>query len=90
MEGQWEQPPIRAYFYDDYEKVIREAKASCEVTHAHDDAQAGTIAIAVAAAYCARQNLGLVSTNNKSLLETAIELIPNPITKVCFKLEGMN
>ena len=44
--------PIGAYFFDNYEKVIEEAIASCEVTHSHPDAQAGTIAVAVAAAYC--------------------------------------
>jgi len=32
--------PIGAYFFDDYQRVILEAKASCEVTHSHHDAQA--------------------------------------------------
>ena len=41
--------PLGAYFFDDYKKVVREAKASCEVTHSHHDAQAGTIAVAIAA-----------------------------------------
>ena len=73
--------PIGAYFFDDYEKVVYEAKASCEVTHAHPDAQAGTIAIAIAAAYCVRQNMGLISADEQSLLEIVIELTPQSDTR---------
>ena len=73
--------PIGAYFFDDYEKVIHEAKASCEVTHSHYDAEAGTIAVAIAAAYCVRQKLGLTSADEKSLLETVIELTPQSDTR---------
>ena len=73
--------PIGAYFYDDYRRVIEEAKASCEVTHAHPDAQAGTIAVAVAAAYFVRQRLGLLSSDSESLLETAIEHTPQGDTR---------
>lgn len=71
--------PIGAYFYDDYQRVVREAKASCEITHSHPDAQAGTIAVAIAAAYCVRQNLNL--NTNKNLLETVVELTPESNTK---------
>ena len=67
--------PIGAYFFDDYARVIQEAKASSEVTHSHPDAQAGTIAVAIAAAYCVRQYLGKKSSSKKSLLETVVELI---------------
>ena len=59
--------PIGAYFFDDYEKVVSEAKASSEVTHSHPDAQAGAIAVAIAAAYCVRESLRPIS-NHKSLL----------------------
>ena len=73
--------PIGAYFFDDYEKVIHEAKASCEVTHSHYDAQAGTIAVAIAAACCVRQNMGLISADEQILLETVIELTPPSDTR---------
>ena len=73
--------PIGAYFFNDYERVISEAKASSEVTHRHIDAQAGTIAVAVAAAYSLRQSLGLISAEEKSLLETVIELTPQGDTR---------
>ena len=72
--------PIGAYFFDDYERVVDEAKASCEVTHAHPDARAGTIAVAVAAAYCVRQSLGLIS-DERDLLETVIEFTPQSDTR---------
>jgi ADP-ribosylglycohydrolase len=43
--------PIGAYFAEDIERVIAEAKASAEVTHAHPDGQTGAIAVALAAAW---------------------------------------
>jgi ADP-ribosylglycohydrolase len=43
--------PIGAYFADDIDRVVAEARASAEVTHAHLEGQAGAIAVAVAAAY---------------------------------------
>ena len=73
--------PIGAYFCDDYERVIKEAKASSEVTHSHPDAQAGAIAVAVAGAYCTRQGLEFDSIGNKGLLETVIELTPESDTR---------
>ena len=73
--------PIGAYFFDDYERVIDEAKASCEVTHSHLDARAGTVAVAIAAAYCVRLSLGLISSNEKDLLETVIEFTPPSDTR---------
>lgn len=73
--------PIGAYFFDDYQRVVKEAKASCEVTHSHPDAQAGTIAVAIAAAYCTRKGLKWDFTEPKSLLETVIEVTPGSNTR---------
>jgi len=42
--------PLGAYFAEDLEQVVAQARASAEVTHAHPDGQAGAIAVAVAAA----------------------------------------
>ena len=42
--------PLGAYFSDNLETVVREAKASAEITHAHPEGRAGAIAIAVASA----------------------------------------
>jgi ADP-ribosylglycohydrolase len=46
--------PLGAYFADDLARAASEARASAEVTHFHPDGQAGTIAIAVAAAWAVR------------------------------------
>jgi ADP-ribosylglycohydrolase len=44
--------PVGAYFAGDgAERVVREAAASAEVTHAHPEGQAGAIAVALAAAW---------------------------------------
>ena len=72
--GAMRSAPIGAYFFDDYSKVVSEAKAASEVTHAHLDAQAGAIAVAVAAAFCTRnQNTNLQSFE---LLQKVIEFTP--------------
>lgn len=42
--------PLGAYFADDLKKVVEQATLSAEVTHAHSEASAGAIGIAVAAA----------------------------------------
>ena len=43
--------PVGAYFADDVDAAVRNARASAEVTHGHADGQAGAIAVAVAAAW---------------------------------------
>jgi ADP-ribosylglycohydrolase len=48
--------PLGAYFADDLERVIREAKLSAEVTHAHPEGIAGAIAVAVATALAVHQS----------------------------------
>jgi len=46
--------PIGAYFADDVEAAVLNARLSAEVTHAHPEAAAGAIAVAVAAALAYR------------------------------------
>jgi ADP-ribosylglycohydrolase len=43
--------PLGAYFADDVELLLTQARASAEVSHAHAEGQAGTIAVALAAAH---------------------------------------
>ncbi len=43
--------PLGAYFADDLDELVRQARASAEVTHAHPEGQAGAVAVAVAAAW---------------------------------------
>lgn len=73
--------PVGAYFYDDYERVVREAVASCEVTHNHPDARAGAIAVAIAAAYCTRQSLKREAIDPEHFLNTVIEITPSSNTR---------
>jgi ADP-ribosylglycohydrolase len=50
--------PVGAYFADDLQETIAQAKASAEVTHAHPDGQSGAIAVALAAAWMVRSGAG--------------------------------
>jgi len=43
--------PVGAYFCDDIPRVVREARRSAEITHAHEEGIAGAIAVAVATAW---------------------------------------
>jgi len=43
-------PPLGAYFADEISEVITQARLSAEVTHAHSESMAGTIAVATATA----------------------------------------
>jgi len=52
--GAMRSAPVGAYFADDLDRVIYEAKSSAEVTHAHPDGKTGAIAVALAAAWMAQ------------------------------------
>jgi ADP-ribosylglycohydrolase len=67
--------PIGAFFADDLARVVHEARRSAVVTHAHEDGQAGAIAVAVAAALVVR---GLPS---EALLQTTLEHVPGGPTR---------
>jgi len=47
--------PIGAYFSDDLQLLISNARDSAKVTHAHEDGQTGAIAVALAAAWMVTQ-----------------------------------
>lgn len=49
--------PLGAYFADSTDQAAAQARASAEVTHAHDEGIAGAVAVAVAAALAARARL---------------------------------
>jgi ADP-ribosylglycohydrolase len=68
--------PLGAYFADDLDRVVAEARQSAEVTHNHPEAKAGAIAIAVAAAYAWRLSAGLEQPVGGELIETAIRYTP--------------
>jgi ADP-ribosylglycohydrolase len=68
--------PVGAWFADDLEAVVEQARRSAEVTHAHPEGQAGAVAVAVAAAW-AWQNRGRSGAEaGRQMLETALEHTP--------------
>ncbi len=67
--------PLGAYFADDLDRVVSEARKSAEVTHAHVEGIAGAIAIAVAASYAARLRGDLVPTR-RAFLEMILPHVP--------------
>jgi ADP-ribosylglycohydrolase len=76
--------PIGAYFADDYHRVIREAEASAEVTHAHPDGKAGAITVALAAAWMVRERQNL-SEPSHAVIEFVLEHIPHTETYYALK-----
>ena len=73
--------PVGAYFADDLEAVIENARASAEVTHAHPDGQAGAIAAAVATAQAWRIAESADSGSALSLIEVALAHTPAGLTR---------
>lgn len=70
--GAMRSAPIGAYFADDYERVLYEAKLSAEVTHAHPDGQTGAAAVALAAAWMVQQGQN-VDKPSPALIEFVLE-----------------
>lgn len=71
--------PLGAYFADDVPALVAQARASAEVTHAHPDAQAGTIAVALAASW-AWTHRGRAAPGAE-LLEFVLEHTPDGDTR---------
>lgn len=68
--------PVGAYFFDDFEAVVENARRSAEVTHAHAEGQAGAVAVAVAAACVARS-----MRDPREIFETVLSLTPDSETR---------
>lgn len=60
---------IVAYFYDDTDRLKRNAELSCEVTHAHKEAIEGTKAVALAASFAVREKLGLRKYGHQEFIQ---------------------
>jgi ADP-ribosylglycohydrolase len=74
--GAMRSAPIGAYFADDIEKVIEQARFSAEVTHAHPDGQAGAIAIAVAAAWAVQHAQTTELEDPYAMVKFVLDLTP--------------
>lgn len=70
--------PLGAYFADDLDRVVAEARASAEPTHAHPDGQAGAIAVAVAAAVAWRTR---TCPDGQALLAEVVARTPDGDTR---------
>ncbi len=70
--------PIGAYFAEDLERVIVEARASAQPTHAHDEGQAGAIAVALAAAIAWRMRNDRERARTELLREVATRTPEGP------------
>lgn len=81
--------PIGAYFADDLDAVIENARRSASVTHAHDEAIAGAIAVAVAAALAARLQVSEPTSSTRIEPQTFIQTVLNyvPESEVRVRLE---
>jgi len=77
--GAMRSAPIGAYFADDVQSVINEAKASCEVTHAHPDGATGAIAVALAAAWMVTKG-NQAKSSGHALVEFVLDHLPETET----------
>ncbi|MBD5101950.1 MAG: hypothetical protein HDT27_04490 [Subdoligranulum sp.] len=73
--------PIGAYFADDPDKVLSNARASAEVTHAHPEGIVGAMAVAMGAALLLNKKLGHYSGAGESFLRDVAEPLPESDTK---------
>ena len=69
--------PIGGFFFDDLNRTAREAELSAEVTHAHPEGKAGTVAVAVAAAIATYRPY---PTGN-DFLEAVLTHVPEGMTR---------
>jgi ADP-ribosylglycohydrolase len=69
--------PLGAFFATDLERVVREAVASAEVTHAHPEGQAGAVAVAVATALA----LTRADLRGESFIRATLPFVPDGETR---------
>jgi ADP-ribosylglycohydrolase len=68
--------PVGAYFADDLEAVVENARRSAEVTHSHEEGIAGAIAVAVAAAQAWRLGQSAKLVECEEFLDLVLPHIP--------------
>lgn len=73
--------PIGAYFYDDLNIVVEQARLSSEVTHAHPEGIAGAIAVAIATALAYRYYLSKEAPVFADFLHSIIDYTPTSIVR---------
>ena len=73
--------PVGAYFADDYEATVEQARLSAEVTHAHPEGQAGAIAVALATAWAWQNRDRRAGSIGSEVLEFVIAGTPDGMTR---------
>ena len=73
--------PLGAFFADDLDAVVREASRSAEVTHAHREASAGAIAVAVTAAWSTRLRGETPGIKIADLIDLVIPHVPGGLVR---------
>jgi ADP-ribosylglycohydrolase len=73
--------PLGAFFADDVETLVHQARLSAEVTHAHPEGQAGAIAVALAAAWAWNHRDGQDRGCGGRLLEFVHDQTPDGDTR---------
>jgi ADP-ribosylglycohydrolase len=68
--------PLGAYFADDVERVVMEAELAAVVTHAHPEAVAGAIAVALAAAHAFRSSEGSPVLDWRAFIDLVSQHVP--------------
>lgn len=68
--------PLGAYFADDLERCVAEARASSVVTHTHPEGVAGTIAVAVAAAMAWQLKATSANEYSRQFIDEVIRFTP--------------
>ena len=68
--------PLGAYFADDLDRLIEQARRSAVTTHAHPEAIAGAIAVAVAAAVAWQSRGSVPAPTRREFLEAVLRHIP--------------
>jgi ADP-ribosylglycohydrolase len=69
--------PLGAYFADDLDAVVDQARRSAVVTHAHPEGVAGAVAVAVAAAWAWRLRAEQGKATGHTLLDRVLPYVPD-------------
>lgn len=68
--------PVGAYFADDLDAAIENARLSAEITHAHPEGVAGAIAVAIATAYAWRLREAGEKPSRSQFIDAVLSHIP--------------
>jgi ADP-ribosylglycohydrolase len=73
--------PLGAFFYDDLQKVVENARLSSEITHSHPEALAGAVAVAVGAACAARFRIEKKPPRSDRFFQLVLPNIPQSLVR---------